>query len=304
MCNKTINEKKIAHRTSFVTILGNLLLSAFKFVAGLLSMSQALISDAIDSLGDVVSSFIVMIGLKISSKKEDEDHPFGHERFEPVATIILAIMLFLSGGFIGYQAIKDIIAFFKDGVVHELSTHVVIGLVAAIVSIIGKEAMFWYTRNAGKKIHSEAFIANAWNYRMDALSSIGSLIGIIGAMCGFPILDAFASLIICIFILITSIKVFIDAINRLVDKACDESIEEKMRSVILSLPGVLSIDLLKTRIFGSKIYVDVEISVRYDLSVLEGHKIAEAVHHAIEDNFEDVKHCMVHVNPNITSVNQ
>ena len=303
MCNKTINEKKIAHRTSFVTILGNLLLSAFKFVAGLLSMSQALISDAIDSLGDVVSSFIVMIGLKISSKKEDEDHPFGHELFEPVATIILAIMLFLSGGFIGYQALKDIIAFFKDGVVHELSTHVVIGLVAAIVSIIGKEAMFWYTRNAGKKIHSEAFIANAWNYRMDALSSIGSLIGIIGAMCGFPILDAFASLIICIFILITSIKIFIDAINRLVDKACDESIEEKMRSVILSLPGVLSIDLLKTRIFGSRIYVDVEISVRYDLSVLEGHKIAEAVHHAIEDNFEDVKHCMVHVNPNITSVN-
>ena len=101
MCEKTINEKKIAHRTSFVTILGNLLLSAFKFVAGLLSMSQALISDAIDSLGDVVSSFIVMIGLKISSKKEDEDHPFGHERFEPVATIILAIILFLSGGFIG-----------------------------------------------------------------------------------------------------------------------------------------------------------------------------------------------------------
>lgn len=304
MCEKTINEKKIAHRTSFVTILGNLLLSAFKFVAGLLSMSQALISDAIDSLGDVVSSFIVMIGLRMSSKKEDEDHPFGHERFEPVATIILAIILFLSGGFIGYQAIKDIIAFFKDGVVHELSTHVVIGLVAAIVSIAGKETMFWYTRKAGKKIHSEAFIANAWNYRMDALSSIGSLIGIIGAMCGFPILDAFASAVICIFILITSIKIFVDAINRLVDKACDELTEEKMRSVILSLPGVLSIDLLKTRIFGSKIYVDVEISVRYDLSVLEGHKIAEAVHHAIENNFEDVKHCMVHVNPNITSVNQ
>lgn len=120
----------------------------------------------------------------------------------------------------------------------------------------------------------------------------------------FPILDAFASAVICIFILITSIKIFVDAINRLVDKACDELMEEKMRSVILSLPGVLSIDLLKTRIFGSKIYVDVEISVRYDLSVLEGHKIAEAVHHEIEDNFKDVKHCMVHVNPNITSINQ
>ena len=304
MCKTTMNEKKIAHRTSFVTILGNLLLSIFKFVAGLLSMSQALISDAIDSLGDVVSSFIVMIGLKISSKKEDENHPFGHERFEPVATIILAVMLFISGGFIGYQAFQDILAYFQHGTVHELSSHMVIGLIAAAISIIGKEAMFWYTRNAGKKIHSEAFIANAWNYRMDALSSIGSLIGIIGAMCGFPILDAFASAIICIFILITSIKIFIDAVNRLVDKACDELEEEKMRSLILSIPGVLSIDLLKTRIFGSKIYVDVEISVHYNLTVLEGHKIAEDVHKAIESNFMDVKHCMVHVNPDIISRNE
>ncbi len=299
MNEESVNkEQQIAKKTTIVTIFGNLFLSMFKLVAGLLSMSQALISDAIDSLGDVVSSFIVMIGLKISSKSADEDHPFGHERFEPVATIILAIMLLASGALVGYQAINAIIYYFKNGeVLNDLSDLRVVGLIAAAVSIIGKEIMFWYTRKAGKKINSSALMANAWNYRMDALASVGALIGIIGAMCGLPIIDSFASVIICIFILITSIKVFIEAINQLIDKACDEETEDKMRNTILSIDGVLGIDNLKTRIFGSKIYVDLEISVDGSISVKEGHDIAEAVHDAIEHQFEAVKHCMVHVNP-------
>lgn len=296
--NSVIKEQHIAKKTTIVTILGNIFLSMFKLVAGLISMSQALISDAIDSLGDVFSSFIVMIGLKASSKKADEDHPFGHERFEPVATIILAIMLLASGVFIGYHALNAIIYYFKNHeVINDLSDLKVIGLIAALVSIIGKEIMFWYTRNAGKKIHSSALMANAWNYRMDALASVGSLIGIVGAMCGLPIIDSFASAIICIFILITSIRIFIGAINQLIDKACDEETEMKMRATILSIEGVIGIDNLKTRIFGSKIYVDLEITVDGSITVREGHDIAERVHDAIERQYDAVKHCMVHVNP-------
>lgn len=166
-----------------------------------------------------------------------------------------------------------------------------------LVSIVSKEAMFWYTRACAKKIQSSAFMADAWHHRSDAFSSIGSLIGIVGARAGFPVLDPIASVVICLFILKVAVDIFRDAIKKLTDSACDDAYTEKVRDYIKGQEGVCGIDLLRTRIFGEKVYVDVEISVDADLSLREAHAIAERVHDGLEHNFSNIKHVMVHVNP-------
>ena len=172
-----------------------------------------------------------------------------------------------------------------------------LALIAAIVSIIVKEWMYWFTRIAAKKIHSGALMADAWHHRSDALSSIGSFVGILGARMGFPILDPIASIVICIFIEKAALNIFNDAMDKMVDKSCPDDVVNEMRSVILSNKQVLAIDVLRTRLFGSKIYVEIEISVNGNDTLIEAHKVAEAVHKNIEASFPQVKHCMVHVNP-------
>ena len=170
-------------------------------------------------------------------------------------------------------------------------------LIAAVVSIVVKEWMFWYTRGAAKKINSGALMADAWHHRSDALSSIGAFVGIFGARLGYPILDPIASIVICFMIAKASIDIFRDAIDKMVDHSCDAKTEEFMKREILKVPGVRRVDLLKTRLFGSKMYVDIEIAADGNISLCDAHDIAENVHHTIENKFKDVKHCMVHVNP-------
>ena len=173
----------------------------------------------------------------------------------------------------------------------------ILALVAAVVSIVVKEAMFWYTRAGAKKIDSGALMADAWHHRSDALSSIGALVGIAGARMGYPILDAIASLVICIFIEKAAIDIFKDAINKMVDKACDDETEHEMYECVMKNESVRGVDLLRTRTFGNKIYVDIEIRVDGKLTLWEAHAIAESVHDSVETEFSKVKHIMVHVNP-------
>jgi cation diffusion facilitator family transporter len=272
-------------------MVGNIVLSVGKLVVGLLAHSGALVSDAIHSASDVVSTVIVMIGLKISNRASDNDHPYGHERLECVCSIILAILLMFTGLTIGYKAIV------KIGSSAQIAIPGIAALVAAVVSIVVKELMYHYTMWAAKKVNSTALKADAWHHRSDAFSSVGSFVGILGARLGFPKLDAIASLVICLFILKVSYDIFKESFNKVVDKACDSQTQDKMSSIILGEDGVLGIDLLNTRMFGSKIYVDVEISADASLPLEQAHSIAENVHHAIEANFDNVKHCMVHVNP-------
>ena len=158
--------------------------------------------------------------------------------------------------------------------------------------------MFWYTRAAAKKIDSGALMADAWHHRSDALSSVGSFAGILGARMGYPILDPIASVIICGFILKAAFEIFMDSINKMTDASCDDEVIEKIKNLTLAQNGVIKIDQLKTRLFGDKIYVDVEIQVDGDILLREAHEIAHNVHDAIENNIPKVKHCMVHVNPN------
>ena len=285
--------EKTAMRVSFVSIAVNMILSVFKLLAGIFANSAAMVSDAVHSASDVFSTIVVIIGIKISSKASDKDHPYGHERLECVAAIVLATILAVTGLGIGYTALTKIVS----GAYDELAVPGMLALVAALVSIATKEGMYWYTRISAKRIDSSALMADAWHHRSDALSSVGALIGIGGAMLGFPILDTAASLVICFFIEKAAYDIFKDAVDKMVDKACDDETENALKQCVLSQEGVLGIDLLRTRVFGNKIYVDIEIRADAKETLQEAHSTAEKVHDAIEKNFTKVKHIMVHVNP-------
>lgn len=287
------NETKLAMRVSVISVIVNLVLSVFKLLAGIFAHSGAMISDAVHSASDVFSTFIVMIGVTISGKQADEEHPYGHERMECVAAIVLAVILFATGLGIGWSGLQKIMQSQKQ----TLEAPGTLALIAAIVSIVTKEWMYWFTKIAADKIHSGALMADAWHHRSDALSSIGALVGIAGAQLGFPVLDPIASVVICLFILMAAIDIFRDAVDKMVDKSCDENTVDQMRTLISQQDGVMGISRLQTRLFGSKIYVDTEIEADGNLTLVQAHDIAEDVHRSIEHNFPEVKHCMVHVNP-------
>lgn len=288
-----LEEKKIAYKVSIISIVVNIALSIFKFLAGILSHSSAMVSDSIHSISDVVSTIIVIIGVKLSNKEADKEHPYGHEKIECIASLLLAIILFITGLSIGYQGIMNII----NKTYLNIFIPGILALIAAIVSIAIKEAMYWYTRYYAKKINSTALMADAWHHRSDALSSIGSFIGILASRIGFPICDSVATIVICIFIVKASIDILMDAINRLIDKSCDTETIEKIKDTIMEDSNVINIDSIMTRLFGNKIYVDVEIELNRNLNLVDAHEIAEKVHEQVEKKVPTVKHCMVHVNP-------
>ena len=287
------NYASVAMKVCIISILVNAALTAFKLIAGILGNSFAMISDAIHSASDVFSTLIVIVGVKIASRKADRNHPYGHGRFECVAAILLAIMLGVTGSLIGIKGVENIV----DGSYKELAVPTPLALSAAIVSVAVKEAMFWITSACAKKINSGALKADAWHHRSDALSSVGSFIGILCAMLGYPIMDSIAAIIIGILIIKAAVSVFKESIDKMTDMACDKSTERKIKELIISIDGVLGIDSVRTRKFGDRIYVDVEISADGDLSLYEAHGIADKVHDEIEYRFPLVKHCTVHTNP-------
>lgn len=285
--------QKVVNRVSMITILGNVALSVMKLLAGIMAHSNAMISDAVHSASDVFSTVVVIIGVKLASKEPDKEHPYGHERLECVAAIILAMVLFITGLGIGMEAFGNIIS----GNYSELQVPGILALIAAVVSIVSKEGMYWYTRYYARRIDSGALMADAWHHRSDAFSSVGALVGIGGAMLGFPVMDSIASLVIFVFIAKAAFDIFKDAIDKMVDHSCDEETEKRIYDCVLDNEYVLGIDLLHTRVFGNKIYVDVEILADESCTLREAHDIAETVHNEIEQNFPKVKHIMVHVNP-------
>ena len=285
--------QKVANRVSAVSIIQNVLLSVFKLFAGIYANSNAMISDAIHSASDVFSTMIVMVGIKISGRNSDKEHPYGHERMECVAAILLSVVLFITGLGIGMEALGDIV----EGNYENLEMPGMLALIAAIVSIFTKEGMYWYTRHYAQKIDSVALMADAWHHRSDAFSSIGAFIGIAGSRLGFPVMDAVASLVIFAFIAKASFDIFKDAMNKMVDHSCDENTEKEIFDCVMKHEEVLGIDLLQSRIFGNRIYVDLEIQINASYTLEKAHAIAEEVHEDIERNFPKVKHIMIHENP-------
>ena len=252
----------IGVRVSKNTIIGNFILAFIKILIGFIARSTAMVADGMHSLSDVVTTIGVIIGLKLSHKEADKTHPYGHEKIESITSLFLATVLFLVAISIGYSGIIKIIN-------HSYVTPGFSAIIAAITSIIVKELMYWYTIKYANEINSPSLKADAWHHRSDALSSVGALIGILGARIGYPFLDP----------LVASeedVQVIIDKIN--------------------SIDGIYEIKNLKTRQHSNKLYVDVDISVDATLTVEEGHNIASHVHNLIEEDSR-IKHCMVHVNP-------
>lgn len=283
--------EKIATRVSLVGIIGNLFLTAFKIFAGFVAHSSAMVSDGVHSASDVLATFIVMVSMKFASKDADESHPYGHERFECVASILLSFVLCAAGVGIGIEGIKKIAG------LEPVAVPGMLALIAAGVSIVSKEAMYWYTIKAARKINSSALTANAWDHRSDAFSSIGSFAGILGAILGFPKLDAVASLVIALFILKVAYNIFKDAVDKMMDRACDDEFVKQVCNTIAKEKDVLNVDSVKTRLFGDRVYVDVEIAVDGQKLLVDAHQVAHSVHNRIEEEYPQVKHCMVHVNP-------
>ena len=289
------NPQAIVNRVTSIGIIGNVILSLFKFMAGILGHSSAMVSDAIHSLSDVLATFIAWLGIRLSMQAPDREHPYGHERLECVASLLLGAILFGTGLMIGLTGLRTILAGHYD----ELQSPGSVALIAAVVSIATKEGMFWYTRHYAKVLNSAAFMADAWHHRSDALSSIGSLIGIGGAMLGFPILDPLASVAIAVCIIKVAYDILKDAVSKMLDTACSTEYEKQLADFIAAQDGVDRLDVLHTRMFGNKIYIDAEISVNGDQSLTAAHEIAEQVHNQVEQSFDNIKHIMIHVNPMI-----
>ena len=290
---KVFNENAIIKQISLVGIIGNIILCAFKMFAGFVGKSGAMVSDAVHSLSDVFATFIAFLGVKMSKRGADKAHPYGHERMECIASMILGLILLVTGVGIGKVGLQNILS----GNYETLSVPGTIALAAAIVSIVVKEAMYWYTRHYARILNSAAFMADAWHHRSDAFSSVGSLIGIGGAMRGFPVLDAVASVVICLFILKVASDILLDAVKKMLDTSCGDAFETELEKYILEQKDVVRVDLLHTRMFGNKVYIDLEISVDGNKTFREAHAVAESVHANVEKKFPNTKHIMIHVNP-------
>ncbi|MDE5617205.1 MAG: cation diffusion facilitator family transporter [Clostridia bacterium] len=287
------NAVKTINKVATVTIVVNLLLAVGKFVAGFVGNSTAMISDAVHSASDVASTVIVLIGARIAVKNEDKDHNYGHDKFESIASIILAMMLFATALMLGYAGIKSVINATKG----EFVKPSYVALVAAIVSVVVKEGMYWYTIFYAKKLDSQALKADAWHHRSDAFSSIAGFVGILGAILGALVLEGIATVLIALLIIKVSYDIVKVVLRQLTDHAASDELYGKIYKTINEDKDVKNIDLLKTRISGSIIYVEAEIAVDSTLNIVDAHEIAQRVHDNIESTFEEVRHIVIHVNP-------
>ena len=279
----------IGVRVSKNTIIGNFILAFIKILIGFIARSTAMLADGMHSLSDVITTIGVIIGLKLSHKEADKSHPYGHEKIESITSLFLAIVLFLVAISIGFSGIIKIIN-------HSYVTPGFSAIIAAIISIIVKELMYWYTIKYANQINSPSLKADAWHHRSDALSSAGALIGIAGARMGYTFLDPLVAIIIALVIIKVAFDISKQSIAQLIDEAASEEDIQVIIDRINSIDGIYEIKNLKTRRHSNRLYVDVDISVDATLTVEEGHKIALYVHNLIEEDSR-IKHCMVHVNP-------
>ncbi|MBU1094720.1 MAG: cation diffusion facilitator family transporter [Firmicutes bacterium] len=291
---KTGYQKNIL-RAVGVGLIVNILLTVLKLTSGIVGHSQALVSDGLNSFSDVFISLMLLVILRIATKKPDHDHPYGHEKFEGIAYFLLGIIFLLTAIFIGNLSIASIIEYIKDPSI--AVTPDVLTLVVSVIALSIKFLLFRYYLNISKKYESPTLKADAKNHLLDAWATLFTVIGITLSQFNLVIFDYIASIIIGLFIFRLSVQILIESVAYLVDQAPSDEVIRKINLVIQSVSGVIHVDDLKVRKHMTQKYVDVEIAVQSSLTLEAAHKIAENVHHKVESTFTDVIHCMVHVNP-------
>lgn len=298
--NKAMDEltrKKEIYRVTIIGSVVNLLLLIFKFIAGFLGHSAAMIADAVHSLSDFVTDIIVIVFVRISSKPVDNSHNYGHGKYETLATAIIGVVLLGVAAGILIGGVKDVLFVVKGGVLDKPG---IIALVAAVVSIVLKEAIYQYTVYKGKGINSQALVANAWHHRSDAFSSIGTLLGIGGAMLAgakWRILDPLAAIVVSFFIAKVALNILKGSLDELLEHSLPASMEEEIRNVILSVDGVSSPHHLRTRRIGYNYAIDVHIRMDGGISLDEAHKRTSVVERLLKERFGAGTYVSIHTEP-------
>ena len=293
---KSSREKGI-YKVTIVGSIVNFLLLVFKFFAGIAGHSAAMLADAVHSLSDFITDIVVIVVVRIAGKPEDKGHGYGHGKYETLATAIIGLLLLCVGFGIFWNGASSIYTFLRGG---QLESPGVVALVAALVSIVSKEILYQYTVIQGKKLNSQAVVANAWHHRSDALSSIGTAIGIGGAILlgdHWRVLDPIAAVVVSFFIMKVSVQLLIPCVDELLEKSLPDDVEKEIEQTVLSFPGVSQPHHLRTRRIGS--YYAIEIHVRMDgkITLEEAHGTATAIENKLKEMFGKGTHVGIHVEP-------
>ena len=275
---------------TLIGLITNIALAIFKLLAGIFGFSYAMIADAIHSMSDCLATGTVYVGLRIGERPPDKSHPYGHANAETIAAFLVALIILATGIFVGVSAIQLIAHRY-------LETPATIALIAAVTSIVIKEIMFRYTLKVGKRTNSPAVIANAWDHRSDAYSSIGSLAGIAGARLGFQYLDPIAGLVISAVIVKMSLTILRSNVGILMDERPEQAVLNKIRAAVLEVEGIKAIDSIRAHRRGSTFTIDIEVAVDSNITVEQGHQVASEVKNRLVNKIEHVQDVMVHVNP-------
>lgn len=294
---ETSSREKEIYKVTFIGSIVNFLLLAFKFLAGIIGNSAAMVADAVHSLSDFVTDIIVIVFVRISGKPQDKDHDYGHGKYETLATVMIGLILLAVGFGILFNGAKSIGAFFKG---ERLEEPGMISLIAALVSIVLKELLYQYTVFKGKKLNSQAVRANAWHHRSDALSSIGTAAGIGGAILlgeKWRVLDPIAAVIVSIFIIKTAIQLLGPCLGDLLEKSLPEEDERKIEEILLSFPQASHPHNLRTRRIGNNCAIEVHIRMDGSLTVEQAHEITLEMEKKLKEEFGPNAFINIHVEP-------
>lgn len=294
---KLSERKNEAYRVTIVGMVVNVLLLLLKAFAGIVGKSGAMIADAVHSLSDFATDIVVLVFFKVASKPSDSKHKYGHGKYETLATTIIGIVLFCVGVGILVDSVERIINVFDGEVIGKPG---IVALIAALLSIAAKEGLYWYTYIAGKRINSQAVIANAWHHRSDAFSSIATLIGIGGAIFlgeKWRILDPIAAGFVSVFILKVAIQITSTGMNELLEKSLPESIQKEIIDAASEIQGVHTPHNLMTRKIGNDYAIELHVNMDKDMSVMKAHQITEQLEDRLREIYGNATHISIHVEP-------
>lgn len=294
--DKSSREKEI-YKVTIVGSIVNLFLLLFKFFAGITGHSAAMLADAVHSLSDFITDIVVIVFVRIAGKPEDKGHDYGHGKYETLATALIGLLLLCVGFGIFWNGASSIYHFLRGG---QLESPGIVALVAALLAIVSKEILFQYTVTKGKKLNSQVVVANAWHHRSDALSSIGTAIGIGGAILlgdHWRVLDPIAAVVVSFFVMKVSIQLLIPCVDELLEKSLPDNVEKEIEQTALSFPGVSQPHHLRTRRIGN--YYAIELHVRMDgnITLREAHSMATAIENKLKEMFGEGTHVGIHVEP-------